>query len=59
MIKYIIGVPKNLEKILEKIPMLEVFLNKTVGLILGITAQVFCCQFQEISKKTFLQNTSG
>ena len=59
MIKYIIGVPKNLEKIIEKIPVLEVLLNKTAGLTLGITAQVFCCQFPEISKKTFLQNTSG
>ena len=59
MIKYIIGVPKNLEKILKKIPVLEVFSNKTAGLTLGITAQVFCCQFREISKKKFLQNTSG
>ena len=49
MIKYKIGVPKNLEKNLEKTP----------GLPLGTTAQVFCCQFRGISKKTFLPNTCG
>ena len=59
MIKYKVGVPKNLEKVLEKTPVLEIFLNKTAGLTLGTTAQVFCCPFLEISKKTFLQNTSG
>ena len=59
MIKYKIGVLKNLEKILEKAPVLKIFLNKTAGLTLGTTAQVFSCQFREIYKKTFLQNTSG
>ena len=59
MIKYKIGVLKNLEKILEKTPVLKIFLNKTAGLTLGTTAQVFSCQFREIYKKTFLQNTSG
>ena len=59
MIKYKVGVPKNLEKVLEKTPVLEIFLNKTAGLTLGTTAQVFSCQFREIYKKTFSQNTSG
>ena len=48
MIKYKISVPKNLEKTLEKTPVLEVFLNKTAGLLFGTTAQVFCCQFHKL-----------
>ena len=57
MIKYKIGALKHLEKIQEKTPVLEFFI-KAAGLTLGTTAQMFSCQFWEISKKTLLQNIS-
>ena len=46
-------------KIHRKTPVPETFYNKVgSGIIKETLVQVFSCEFCEISKKTFLQNTS-